>query len=54
MNEEYKKMFKSLWLILKTKSVDELNFFVQMPEDKSPNLMILTPNLMMLRLSLRT
>lgn len=33
MNEEYKKMFRSLWLILKTKSVDELNFFVQMPED---------------------
>lgn len=33
MNEEYKKMFKSLWLILKTKSVSELNFFVDMPSD---------------------
>lgn len=33
MNEEYKKMFRSLWLILKTKSVDELNFLVHMPED---------------------
>jgi|688.fasta_scaffold05049_6 hypothetical protein len=33
MNEEYKKMFKSLWLILKTMSATELNFFVNMPEN---------------------
>lgn len=44
MNEEYSKLFKSLWLILRTMSVSELNFFIEMPEDDSFTKYVILPD----------